>query len=200
MPTQHIHIPIVENSTQGALRWLSRKTQIPDLHGSNVVHVEADSIRSDTSISAPIGYNPTGNSYFVSGDDNESLREHWYNIDLLSFNIKLEGYTITREPIHYNKNWLLQVSTDCEEFTTVDNQTLNEQPLKWEFTSTLDSSDNARCIRIWTKSYRFDNETTLSIAAFDIFGSLTWYSSCTCKNTHPIHYSSFLISLLFSKR
>ena len=209
MPTQYINIPLVNKSYDGALRWLSNKTQIPDLHGSEVIRISSDSIRDDTSLTSPIGYHqPEKADYFVSGDDNHSINddgeepihEHWYLIDLLSFQISLTGYTITREPQHYNKNWILQTSNDCENFITVDNQTMLNEPKKWEFTSKLETPVNARCVKLWTNSYRFDNESTLSLTKMDLFGRLRWYTSCTCQNNVVFHYSYFAITLAFSTK
>ena len=184
------HFPVVNGSLNGITRFLARRSHIPNLHGEGVVHISYDSF-SFGSVTAVIGYCEPGEDqcYFVS---NSNETEHWYQIDFLSFNVTITGYTLNMNPEHYHPEWSLYAGNKETELVKVDHQSISSQPQNWINTYTLSKSVNAQIFRLSVNSQRFDPYWSLSITELEFFGSVKYPFGETCKRI--LHLSSSQIS------
>ena len=189
------HFPIVQKSYNGITRFLAKRSHIADLHGEGVIHLSTDSF-SHGSITAVVGYcgQEVEQCYFVS---QPNASEHWFQIDFLSFNVTITGYTFEVSNDQYHPSWTLYAGNKETELSNIDHQTIDSIPESDINTYTLKQPVSAQIFRLSVNSERYDHQWTLTISRLEFFGTVNYPFRDTCKQKFVISSSIFRSFFIF---
>ena len=185
MTLRWVSIPLRNKSTDGMLRWMSKKTNLPNVNGSKLVSISSSTLRSSSSLTAPIGYYEPGKDHFYLSEPKDNT--NWYQIDFLSNLVTITGFTIQEPTQHYQKEYAIQVSneTSPDSFVTILNVSFPEEPQDIINTIELPSPMTARVFRVYTEAMRHANDYVLGFQKLDLFGKIRWSINTVICSKQP---------------
>ena len=174
---KHIYVPY-KGERFGILRWISKRIEIKNLYGNDLVDLSADSSYSDN-IAAPIGY-ITNNQYWWASDT--KTIEHFYIVDFKTFRVKIKGISMSMNTEHFHKTYNIEGSNDGTTWLSIKEARFPSQPTSYLQYISFDSSVNYRYYKISTSDTRYDGPNNLVLGSLDFYGSILWDVGYTCKH------------------
>ena len=162
----------------GILRWVSRASKIADISGKGLINLSSDSTRADSGpLSVLIGYDPTNIGWWGT---NNSVKTHYYMIDFLSFNVFVDGYSMTSGPQHVQRDMCVYGSNDYVNWQLMDRRTYDSQPSSGILFYSCKYPMKARYIAFVANSTRFTNDRAIALNSLDLYGTIQWFGENSC--------------------
>ena len=187
---KHIYVPY-KGETFGILRWISKRIEIKDLYGNDLVNLSADSSSTDN-IAAPIGYVINNQNWWESGSQ---TTEHFYIVDFKTFRVKIIGVSLLMNTEHFHKTYNINGSNDGTRWDQIKEAHFSSQPTTYLQYISFDSSVNYRYYKISTNGIRYDGCNPLITGPLDFYGSILWDVGYTCKNHYKRTTSIFFMMI-----
>ena len=174
---KHIYVPY-KGEIFGILRWISKRIEIKNLYGNDLVNLSVDS-NSKGNIAAPIGYVINDQDWWQSGSQ---TFEHFYIVDFKTFRTSIKGILISMSTQHFHKTYNINGSNDGTTWHSIKEACFPSQPSSSLQFISFDSFVNYRYYKISTNDTRFDGSNILVFGPLDFYGSILWDVGYTCKH------------------
>ena len=190
---RYIPIPYRSN-TFGILRWISKRLEIKNLFGNELINLSVDSTIT-YNIAAPIGY--VNDSYNWWASNNEE-KEHFYIVDFKTFRTSVKGISLSMSPEHFHKVFYIAGCNDGVTWNSIKEARFPSQPGSSLQYIPFDSQTNYRYYKISVNGQRYNDGYALSISTLDFNGNILWDVDNTCKQRtkRPTNVFYLMICLL----
>ena len=172
----------------GILRWISKRIEIKDLYGNNLINISVDS-SGIQNVAAPIGYVNDNISWWYS--DNV-INEHFYIVDFKTFRTAINGILLSMSVEHFHKVYVIDGSNDGTTWYPIKEACFPSKPESNLQYIHFDSFVKYRYYKISSNDIRHDGSYRLTLGPLDFYGKVLWDISFTCKH----HYQGATNTLL----
>ena len=182
-------------------RWVSQRLGFSNPILGRVINVSCDSdLRGKDTVFAPFDY--ILDPELTWWNSNETSTQHWYQVDLLSLNIFLQGYLFDLDRYHYSHSWQVKGTNDStlpeESWTLIDSQELDKIPDDAKNTYSCDNPGFFRFLRFVTNTTNFDHKNYMTLGKLYLYGNLIW-SACSTFITPKLQTKTLIFLLLFKE-
>ena len=178
MPLTSIYVPFENQSLNGVIRTIARKTNSKNISSDGFVSVTASSISSGYPSIIILDHDDTEIWRTKPDDENK-----WFIIDFGLFRVDIEGYTLKVAPGDYRSEWKIYASEDCENWELIGIEGVTTYS---ESTRSYKTKNNRlRFFKMQASGVAVKPEYTwFAMGSVDIFGKLIVPSSLNFLSKH----------------